>query len=283
LTAADRWILGRFSQVAGSVTEALEKFRFHEATHTLYDFVWSEFCDWYVEAAKRQFDDPARRDTTLAALDFVLARILRLLHPFMPFVTEELSHHLGYLGDDESIMTAAWPTPLAPAELARLGIDEALVRHANAAFDLIRAGRNLRAQYNLPPGKRIAYAIRPADAAIGAFLAQETEMMAHLLRAEGLTIDDAYASDGAAAPSLVTDGGAIFLPLAGLVDTAAERVRLTKQREELIGWIRQSRGKLTNEKFLAKAPPQVVAEVRANLAELEEKLARVETMIAGLK
>jgi valyl-tRNA synthetase len=283
LTAADRWILGRFSQVAGSVTEALEKFRFHEATHTLYDFVWSEFCDWYVEAAKRQFDDPARRDTTLAALDFVLARILRLLHPFMPFVTEELSHHLGYLGDDESIMTAAWPTPLAPAELARLGIDEALVRHANAAFDLIRAGRNLRAQYNLPPGKRIAYAIRPADTAIGTFLAQETEMMAHLLRAEGLTIDDAYASDGAAAPSLVTDGGAIFLPLAGLVDTAAERVRLTKQREELIGWIRQSRGKLTNEKFLAKAPPQVVAEVRANLAELEEKLARVEIMLTGLK
>jgi valyl-tRNA synthetase len=281
LTAADRWILGRLSQVAGSVTDALEKFRFHEATHTLYDFVWSEFCDWYIEAAKRQFDDPARRPATLDLVDLVLARILRLLHPFMPFVTEELAHQLGYLGEDESIMTAAWPSPLTDAELARLGIDEALVQRVAAAFELVRAGRNLRAQYGLPPGKRIAYAIRPAEAGFAAFLADETAMLAHLLRAETLHLDAAYEPDGPA-PSIVTDAGAIFLPLAGLVDVAAERTRLVKQREELLGWIRQSRGKLTNEKFLGKAPAQVVAEVRANLAELEEKLTRVDATLAGL-
>jgi len=282
LTAADRWILGRLGQVVGSVTDALEKFRFHEATHTLYDFVWSEFCDWYIEAAKRQFDDPARRAATLDVVDLVLERILRLLHPFMPFVTEELAHQLGYLGEGESIMAAAWPSPLPDAELARLGIDEALIRRVAAAFELVRAGRNLRAQNNLPPGKRIAFAIRPAEDGFAGFLGDETAMMAHLLRAEALTIDPAYEPDGPA-PSILTDAGAIFLPLAGLVDVAAERARLARQREELVGWIRQSRGKLANEKFLAKAPAQVVAEVRATLAEQEDKLARIDATLAGMK
>jgi len=282
LTADDRWIIGRLSQVTEGIDIALEKFRFHEAVHTLYDFVWSEFCDWYIEAIKPGLKDPEKRDNTLAVLDYILGSILRLLHPFMPFVTEEIAHQTGFLAADESIMTAAYPEALPAAKIADLGIDEKLISRVETKYAIIRAGRNLRTRYNLPPTQPVTYYFKPADAETNAFLETETATMERLLKAEKLELDANYTAAGAT-PSEVTDAGIIFLPLEGLVDIKAERDKLKKQQQELQGWIEKSRIKQTNRKFLEKAPEKVIKDAKNHLVDMEEKLTRVEEMLQTLE
>ena len=275
----DRWILSRLSQVTEAVNESLDGFRFHEAVHTLYEFVWSEFCDWYIEASKQSLSDDSKREKTLKAFDYTLFSILRLLHPFMPFVTEELAQQLGYIAEGDSIVLSEYPTNEEMKKV--ITIDENLLAGMDAKFAAIRAGRNLRASYNISPGKKIIYTFKPADKESEDFLRTEIASIELLMRAEKFVIDADFATD-ASSPSIVTDAGTLFMSMEGLIDVEAEKAKLEKQKKELEGWINGSRAKLANKNFTDRAPEKVVTDARAKLTEMEEKLARVEEMIAAL-
>jgi valyl-tRNA synthetase len=284
LSHDDKWMLGRLNQVVSSVNESLEAFRFHDAVHNLYEFVWGEFCDWYIEVSKDTFfsrENSAKRDRALGLFDYAMLTILKLLHPFMPFVTEEISHQLGYLKDDESIMLSEFPKPVDSAKLASLGVTDELIKRIVAKFAIISAGRNLRASCNIAPSLKIKYFIKPVDKATEIFLEEQRAAIELLLRAESVVIDAAFAAAGPA-PSAVTDAGTIFMPLEGLVDIKAELAKLDKQKKELEGWITGSKAKLSNERFVSKAPPKVIEEAKKILAENEDKLRRVEEMIVSL-
>ncbi|MCK5843816.1 MAG: class I tRNA ligase family protein, partial [Victivallales bacterium] len=281
LGSDNRWILTRVAETAEAVNKSLDAFRFHEATHTLYEFVWSEFCDWYIECAKNDFNNEERKNKTLDTFDYAMFAILKLLHPFMPFLTEELSHQLGYL--EESAILAESSYPDASEILKIVERDDALLDGMSAKFAVVKAARNLRASYNIPPSKPIDYVFKPADDATTAFLQSEISSIVRLARAGDFKLDADFAADGGASPSIVTDAGAVFMSLEGLVDLDAERAKLAKQKKELEGWIKGSMSKLSNEKFVSKAPEKVVDEARAKLADMRAKLARVEENIASLR
>ncbi len=279
LTNDERWMLEKLNSVIASTDEALKGFKFHAAAHDIYELVWSNFCDWFIEAEKvRLYGSEEEKNQALAVLDFALWNILRLLHPFMPFITEELAHQMNFLKDGESIMYAAYPTAFSMDGIAGVS---ALV---DQKYELVTAGRSLRLSSNIAPGKKIAYYVKAANAAAEAFLKDDLESVKSLLNASEVTVslDDYKAEGGAGAPSLLCNAGAIFLPLTGLVDVAAEKVKLEKQKGELLGWIKGTEAKLNNAGFVAKAPEKVVADTRAQLADLKEKLARVEAALAAL-
>ena len=279
LSADEKWMLARLDAAIGSVDTALAEFRFHSAVHEIYELVWSNFCDWFIEAEKVPMRRGGEaRETALAVLDYALFRILRLLHPFMPFITEELAHQMGFLGEAESIMFESYPKNDGFAG------DPREMELVDGKFELVRAGRFLKSSYNLPDGKKVRFHLKANDQAIFDFLKSQEESLRSLLNAESveLSLDDFDIAAHGAAPAQPARLGTMFLPLAGLVDIAAERAKLEKQQKELQTWITSSRAKLSNERFVAKAPAQVVADARAHLVELEEKLQRVETLLASL-
>ncbi len=280
LSPDEKWMLAKLDATIESVNTALAEFRFHSAAHEVYDLVWSNFCDWFIEAEKvpmRQGGEA--RETALAVLDYALFRILKLLHPFMPFITEELAHQMGFLGDDATIMFEDYPQ--------NDGVDAApaLIEMVDGKFEFVRAGRFLKSSYNLPDGKKVNFHIKANDETVLAFLEGEKASLQSLLNAESieLSLADFDIAAHGAAPAQPTRFGTIYLPLAGLVDIAAERAKLEKQEKELHGWINATRGKLANERFVAKAPANVVADAKAQLAELEEKLVRVKELLTCLK
>ncbi len=275
LSDDDKWILGRLHQVIKSVNISLEKFRFNEATKTLYDFIWSEFCDWYIEACKQSLFNDETKQNTLAVFDYVLFASLKLLHPFMPFVTEEIAHQLEYLSEEESIMIENYPSLNSDisAKLADLGINDDIIQKVETKFDIVKAGRNLRANADISPGKVITYYYKPIDNEINTFLTANIASINKLMRSD-ITIDMNYESDGSA-PSIVTDAGSLFLPLDGLIDIEAEKDKLFKQQQELENWITGASAKLANENYVNRAPEKLVNETREKLAENQEKLERV--------
>ncbi|MCZ7636058.1 MAG: class I tRNA ligase family protein [Verrucomicrobia bacterium] len=219
LTSDDHWILLRLDQAIRELDEAFAHYRFAEATSTLYRFFWSEYCDWYIEASKaalrpveesRAADDPGRRATDglgsegatavalrankLAVIDFVLGHTLRLFHPFLPFITEELWQGMGYAQDlppdqgGRTILSAHWPRPLDETFREHYGLDEAAAKLASAKYELVGLGRNLRREFNLPAAKRLRFVLRPA----GALASEEVEVMRLLLNAEAVEVDAGY-------------------------------------------------------------------------------------------
>ena len=282
LTQDEIHMLNTLEKACADVNTSLREFRFHSAAHDIYELVWNNFCDWFIEACKPRFNaDEAAKQQALAVLDYALWKLLRLLHPFMPFITEELAHRMGFLADGQSIMTAAFPE----ADL-KLPADADKISEMTAdKYALISAGRNLRLSNNIAPGKRIEYHIRAASQEILDSLCDQMDSLTAMLNASLISVSlDNYASeDGTPAPSIVCDAGAIFLPLKGLVDPAAEREKLTKQKAELTGWIKAAEAKLNNEKFVSRAPAKVVEDVKTQLADLKDKLARVEESLAAFK
>ena len=286
LAADEKWILAWTNRTVQASREALEGFKFHQAAHEIYEMVWSTFCDWFIESCKpRLYGDEAARVQTLAVLDFVLWKLLRLLHPFMPFVTEELAHQMDFLGDDESIMYAHFPETFRA-----LGLDDLMAKADDVLdlvedkFQLIRAGRNLRVSYDIAPSKKLHYHVKAASPEIEAFLKNEAESLKFLLNADNVTVslEEYKADDGSGAPSMLVNAGAIYLPLKGVVDLEAEKAKLHKQQKELQGWIRGTEAKLSNAGFLAKAPEQLVVNTKAQLEDMKGKLARVEEALLSL-
>jgi valyl-tRNA synthetase len=284
LSPDEKWILVKLNETIVKTNSALESFLFHQAAHDIYEFVWSEFCDWFIESCKPNFAAGGeRKSRALAVLDHALYSILRLLHPFMPFITEELARLLGFVPEDGTIMFESYPESLSAGVMA--AAHDELLPMTEAKYSLISAGRNLRSAYDIPPGKKLNYHIRAVDAKTMDFLKSGLEGMARLLNAEKVEVTlDVYASETkGGVPSQLVGAGAIYMPLEGVIDVAAEMKKLEKQKAELTGWIKSSEAKLSNPGYLAKAPEKVVEETRLKVQDMKEKLSRVEEHIEALK
>jgi valyl-tRNA synthetase len=283
LSPDDKHILSLLNQAVIDCQTDLERSRFNDAAHVLYEFLWHQYCDWYVEYSKVVFygDDAARRTQVLRVMHHVFDRALRLLHPLMPFITEELWHVMGYGHEDELIMLAPWPLPLADDDLAGAGIDAGSVEYVTQKHELIRIARNLRSDYGVAPGKKIDFIIKAATAEAAAGLEADTASLSSLLRTEALTIS-ADADPDKAMPSGICGLGALYMPLEGLVDLEAERERLAGKLAEVEKNLKGVLGKLNNEAFVSRAPAHVVDRQKALKADLMEKRGKVEALVAAL-
>ena len=280
----DRWILDRFSETAKAVDQALANFRFHEYAHSIYEFAWNEFCDWYLESAKAvlQSGEAIGRAAVLRIFDYLMSSLLRLLHPIMPFVTEELYHALGFAAeDDESIMFAAWPQPLSGEVRKKLGINVENTRMVQEKFDLIRALRNLKAAYKIPVGRKLKVVLAAKGEAEADFLREDPLSLAFLLYASEVEFVEDYQPQGPTGTA-VANLATAYLPLAEVLDLEGERQRLGRQEEGLAEQIRNIQKKLSNQKFVSKAPPEVVRRERERLEEIQDRRERIREQIKAL-
>ena len=282
LSADDRHILVKLSQATESCTENLRRYRFNDAAHDLYEFIWHEYCDWYVEYSKDVLygQDPARRAEVLKVMHVVFSTSLRLLHPFMPHLTEELWHGMGYGAESETIMYAPWPKALT-AELARWGGTAEGAAYVDARHELISIGRMLRVDCGIAPGQKIDYTVKSNSPELTAQLRTDTATLVAMLKARTVTIDDAFIP-GKAMPSALTPIGTIYMPVEGLIDVAAESAKLSKQLEELGGHLARANQKLDNQAFVSKAKPEVVAQFEKSRQELQEKYQKVKRLLEML-
>ncbi len=283
LRADDKWILNQLNTVTVSITNSLENFDFHSYTLELYEFVWNQFCDWYVESAKAVFygADESLRIEVLRVFDFTFSAILRLIHPVMPFVTEELFHNLGYVDESGSIMLATWPTALDNETINELGLSAENDNMVEEKFSLIKAGRNLRGNYNIPFSKKIAYTIKPTDPRFECLLNSDLDSVRAHLNAETVVVDEAYTPTGSI-PSGVGKYGLIFMPLSGAIDVDSEVQRLSKQRDELTAAIEGIDKRLANDNFVSRAPAAVVEREREKRREFVDKIQRLEGLLSEL-
>jgi valyl-tRNA synthetase len=283
LTTDDRWILGRLDLAIREVTQAFAEYKFSDATATLYRFFWGEYCDWYVEASKPVLGMPgepptdpakvAQRNNKLAVIDFVLGHTLRLFHPFLPFITEELWHGMAFNTDlpadrgGKTLLYAAWPKAFDDDEREYFRIDPVIEASAQARFDLVTLGRNLRAQSNIPSNKRVPFVIRPA----APLPQEELDILKGLLNAEALTLAAADWQAPKGTPVAANAIGELFLPLAGLVDVEAERARQEKELAKVRSEIQKVQDKLANPAFTQKVPASVLAEHQQRLIDWQAK------------
>ncbi|MGH8161310.1 MAG: valine--tRNA ligase, partial [Gammaproteobacteria bacterium] len=270
LAPADRWIRSCLAQAIEAVDEQLESYRFDFAARTLYDFTWSEFCDWYVELAKQRIN--AGDDSTEAAratLIRVLETLLRLLHPMMPFITEELWQEVASLAgqNGESVMTAPWPRARDFARDPEAETDIAWLQATVSAL------RGLRSELELDPARRIRASVHGANAETRERLERHGAAIAFLARLDALPAASENAVPETAATAVVGEA-TLAVPLADLVDVVAELARLNKTLERLEAGRGQTEKKLANENFTARAPAEVVARERERLAEAEAAISR---------
>ncbi len=273
LTLEDQWIVSRFNTVTKEVTENLDKFELGMAVSKLYDFIWDDFCDWYIELAKRPLTggDEAAAQNTRQVLVWVLTNTLALLHPFMPFVTEEIWQSLPHQG--EALIVAPWPEyeegrafPQAEAEMKKV-------------MELITAVRTRRSEMNVPPSKKAHLAIEAADTA--AFEA-EKEAIARLAYCSGVEVAQSV-PQAEGSVTVVTAACRAYLPMDDLVDKKAETARLTKELEGAKKQLATAEAKLQNEKFISKAPQKVIDGVKDNAEKLREKVRGIEEALAALQ
>jgi valyl-tRNA synthetase len=294
LTSDDQWILLRLDQAIREVSDALASYNFSTAVQALYRFFWSEYCDWYVEASKAAFGNAERGTRSaeqeklaankLAVIDFVLGNTLRMFHPFLPFITEELWHGMGFSKDlpenqgGKTIMYAPWPKPLSAEEKEYFGLDDAADKVATAKYELVGLGRGLKRECKIDPAKKVKFVLRPG----GELPAAELEVLRLLLNAESLDVVNASWQPDKGTPSASNSLGELYMPLAGLVDFAAERSRLTKEREKIVAEIGKVEQKLANPNFSQKVPANVLEEHRQRLADWQAKLAQIDKSLADL-
>ena len=263
-TLADRWIISRFHTTAAEVTNYLDKYELGEAARLLYDFIWNEFCDWYVEMVKPRLygkDTPLSRQTAQNVIAEVLRQTMVLLHPFMPFITEEIWQHLPH--DGETIMLSPWPKSSAQ------GIDSEIEKQMAVAMDVIRAIRNIRSEMNVPLGKK-APAIISANSPYAYTLLDLTkDYICNLATVDELTLANQLAEKPAQAAAAVVAGIEIYLPLSGLFDMEKEIARLEKEVQKAQQEIARVEGKLHNEGFIAKAPAAVIEKEKEKLAQYQ--------------
>ncbi len=255
----DHRILHEMNEAITKVSAALDAYKFNEAAKELYDFVWGDFCDWYIEASKIS--------PNLDVLDEVFGVILRLLHPFAPFITEELWNNMGY--GTGTIQFAPWPA-------ARTG-ECRFLAETEELYALVTAGRQLRNDHGIDPKKKVRFVIKPDRFAD--FFRSETRFLAGILNAESVTIDERYTPTGLA-PSLVTSAATVFM--VGAVDPAAERAKLTKQLADIEKQLAATEAKLANENFVRRAAPIAVQRERDKLAALKEQREKVQLLLRAL-
>ncbi len=265
LTLEDKWIVSKFNRVARDMTENLERFELGVAVQKAYDFMWGDFCDWYIELSKGRMDDGNRR-----VLCWVLGNTLKLLHPFMPFITEEIWQSLPHEG--EAIMVSKWPEfdekldfPAEEAEMEKV-------------MELITAVRTRRSEMNVPPSRKAHLYI---ETGVPEAFDTEKESIARLAYCSGVETGESFNVPGAV--TVVTSGCRAYLPMDDLIDREAERKRLEKELESAKKQLATVESKLSNETFMSKAPANVIDGVRQNGEKLKEKVQRIEEALEGLR
>ncbi|EGQ22516.1 valine--tRNA ligase [Sporosarcina newyorkensis 2681] len=275
-SVADAWILTRLNETIEQVTSLADRYEFGEMGRALYNFIWDDFCDWYIEMAKLPLygEDEAAKKVTRSVLAYVLDNTMRLLHPLMPFITEEIWQNLPHEG--ESITVAKWP------EVDPALSDTSRAAHMKLLMDIIHAVRNIRAEVNTPMSRKVDLYISAKDEATVAVLEDNRAYIERFCNPETLTIGVGVNAPGKTMSAVVT-GAELYLPLEGLIDIDEELARLTKELGKWEGEVKRVQGKLSNERFTAKAPAAVVEEERAKEQDYLEKRAAVERRIAELK
>ncbi len=278
LATEDRWILSLVNTLAQDVTENMEKFELGIAVQKVFDFIWEEFCDWYIEIVKprlaRKETDGASANTAFWTLTTVLSTAMKLLHPFMPFISEEIYCTLH--PEAESIMIEPWPQPTAGHGF----LDEELAMEAIKT--LVKGVRNIRSEHNVPPAKRASYYIVSQNAAVSDIFRQHRDLYDHLISAEEIYVQPDEKDIPEGAVSVVIPNAVVFIPMEELVDVEAERARLSAERERLKGELARSNGMLQNENFLSRAPEEKVAAEQAKLKKYESMMEDVEARLREL-
>ncbi len=267
LSMEDKWILSKYNTLVKAVTENLEKFELGIAVQKLYDFIWDSYCDWYIELCKPRLQGE-NADDALRVLVYVMTGMLQLLHPFMPFITEEIWQTLPH--DGETLMRTAWPQYDAALEFA------AEEREMERLMEAIRAIRNRRAEMNVPPSKKADLFIETTFAST---FANGTVFLQKLASAQNVQVGEKFDIDGAV--SIVTTDATIKIPLAELVDKDAELQRLQKEKDNVQKQLDGVLARLNNKAFTDKAPEAVVNGARENAARLQEKLTLLEQSMAA--
>ena len=278
LTPADRWILSAVNTLAKDVTENMDKFELGIAVQKVYDFIWDEFCDWYVELAKyriyRAKEEPEAYNCVLWVLKTVLGQALKLLHPFMPFITEEI--YSALVPEEESLMMSGWPEY---KEEWNFPADENVLEHVKA---ITRGIRNIRSEMDVPNSRKTKVYVICQDKKLGAGIAKMAESAKPLMMASEILIRETKEGIADNAVSAVVPDAVVWLPLEDLVDFEQELERLKKEEERLGKEIKRAQGMLANEKFVSKAPEAKVQEEREKLEKYTQMLAQVKERMAGL-
>ncbi|MCS4485647.1 valine--tRNA ligase [Staphylococcus americanisciuri] len=276
LSVADQWILTRLNETIETVTELSDKYEFGEVGRALYNFIWDEFCDWYIEMSKipMNSDDEAQKNVTRSVLSYTLDRIMRLLHPFMPFVTEHIWQNLPHQG--ESIVTSAWPTVN----------DELMFPESKDVMEqlveIIKSVRQSRLEVNTPLSKEIPIIIQAKDTAIQQLLVDNKDYLERFCNPSTLTIETEVTIPEKAMTSVIA-AGKVVLPLEGLIDMDKEIARLEKDLEKWQKELDRVNKKLANENFVQKAPEKVIQEERDKQSKYQEKYDGVKARIEQLK
>ena len=275
LTSADRWILSKFNTLAKDVTDNMDKYELGIAVQKLNDFIWEEFCDWYIEMVKPRLynDEDNTKAAALWTLKKVLSESLKLLHPFMPFITEEIYCNLT---GEESIMLASWPEYRKEYSFAQ---EEAAVELMKEA---VRGIRNIRAEMNVSPKKKAKVFVVSEKKEVRDIFEQGRVFFGTLGYASEVCVQADKEGIAGDAVSTVVPDAVIYMPFAELVDIEKEIERLKKEQKKLDGEIKRCEGMLNNERFLSKAPEQKVEEEKEKLSKYRQMLEKVEERLGQL-
>ncbi len=286
LTNDDIWMLSRLNLAIQELNRAFDEYNFAEAIQVLYRFFWNEYCDWYVEAAKASLssDNPKLKENTLAVIDFILSNTLRLFHPFLPFITEELWQGMGYSRDmpedqgGKTIMNAPFPKPFDQDFLESYSIKEEILTFVSAKYDLVVMGRNLRREGNVASSKKVRFVIKP----LRQIEQHDLNVLKVLLHADPLEVQLGY-EPTKGTPSSRNSLAEIYLPMDELIDVDAERAKLVKLVEKYQTEIRRVEQRLNNPNFMEKAPPAVLEENRRRLLEYQNMLSQTQNALNSLE
>ncbi len=273
-------VMSKLDQLAADLKGIYAEYRFGEIAQRLYEFLWNDFCDKWLEAVKADLRESATAEARAAALgtfDAVMSRYLQLLHPYMPHVTEELSERMNYVSAGEFVMKKSLPEKPLLAQLSAAEI-EAAQKQANAIYETAGRLRNLKAEYNLGSRKDVRFVMKGAVA----WLSNELNVLALLAGSTEILVDDTYEAPKGT-PAAVTPVGEAYMPMEGLIDVEAERVRISKEIEKMELEVKKSEGKLGNASFVDRAPPEVVVQEKQRLEEWKTKLSQLGEMLAALK
>jgi valyl-tRNA synthetase len=273
-------VMSKIDQLANDLTEIYAEYRFGEIAQRLYEFLWNDFCDKWLEAVKADLRESATAEARAAALgtfDAVMSRYLQLLHPYMPHVTEELSERMNYVAAGEFVMKKMLPAKPLLAELSAAEIEVAQ-KQATAIYETAGRLRNLKAEYNLGSRKDVRFVMKGTVR----WLSNELNVLALLAGSSEILIDDSYEAPKGT-PAAVTSVGEAYMPMEGLIDVEAERVRISKEIEKIELEVKKSEGKLSNASFVDRAPPEVVVQEKERLEDWKIKLAQLGEMLAALK
>ncbi len=273
LDIADKWIIAKLNDAISEVTRDMDDLELGLATQKLYDFFWSEFCDWYIEMAKPRLygENPDVKAATINVLVYVLRRALKLLHPFMPFITEEIYTSLP--GSDETIMLSAWPKAEFEGHAREAGMMQEVM-------DMIRAVRNIRSEMDVPPKVKVKITVLTDNGEAISACADYIKKLAYASDVEVITDKSAVPANNV---SVVSAIGEAFLPLSDLIDVDAEMTRIQKEIKDNASEIARAEGKLKNKGFVDKAPEAVIQEERDKLAKHTDMRAKLTDRLSFLE